>query len=101
MEVHKGADSVLTVHLLFSSQQGVSPRVVAKLDHEADPPDSNGYHAHSDAKCGCRRDRTGNNPADASDDDAERNEIAEDRVAHVDTPRYKEEAPVEGAGAFQ
>ena len=56
-------------------------RPVAKLDHETDPPDSNSHHADSDAKIGCRVDRTGDNPDDASADDAERNEIAEDRVA--------------------
>jgi hypothetical protein len=58
---------------------------VAKLDHETDPPDRNSHHADSDTKRGCRRDRTGENPDDASADDAERNEIAEDCVAHLDT----------------
>jgi len=59
-----------------------STRPVAKLDHEADPSDGNGRHADSDAKRGCRRDRTGDNPDDASADNAERNEIGEDLVAH-------------------
>ena len=57
-------------------------RPVAKLDHETDPPDSNSHHADSDAKIGCRPDRTGDNPDDASKDDRERNEIGEDFVAH-------------------
>jgi len=43
-----------------------SIRPVAKLDHETDAPDSNGHHADSDAKIGCRPDRTGENPDDAS-----------------------------------
>ena len=60
-----------------------STRPVAKLDHEADPPDGNGRHADSDAKRGCRRDRTGDNPDDASADNAERNEIGKDRVAKL------------------
>ena len=57
-------------------------RPVAKLHHETDPPDSNSHHADSDAKIGCRPDRTGDNPDDASKDDRERNEIGEDFVAH-------------------
>ena len=57
-------------------------RPVAKLHHETDLPDSNSHHADSDAKIGCRPDRTGDNPDDASKDDRERNEIAEDFVAH-------------------
>ena len=61
---------------------GQSMRPVAKLDHETDPPDSNSHHADSDAKIGCRPDRTGDNPDDASKDDRERNEIGEDFVAH-------------------
>jgi len=50
---------------------------------ETDPPDYNSHHADSDAKIGCRPDRTGDNPDDASADDPERNEIAD--VAHLDT----------------
>ena len=60
---------------------------VAKLDHETDPPDRNSHHADSDTKRGCRRDRTRENPDDASADDAERNEIAEGCVAHLFRPR--------------
>ena len=59
---------------------------VAKLDHETDPPDSNSHHADSDAKIGCRVDRTGDNPEDASEHDTERNEIAEHCVAHQPEP---------------
>ena len=46
---------------------------VAKLDHETDPPDSDGQQADSDAKFGCRRIRTGDNPDNASADYSERN----------------------------
>jgi hypothetical protein len=60
---------------------------VAKLDHETDPPDAYCHHADSDAKLGCCPDRTGDNPDDASEDDAERDEIAEDCVAHLFRPR--------------
>jgi hypothetical protein len=49
----------------------LSKRPVAKLGHETDPPDRNSHHADSDAKIGCRRDRTGDNPDDASAGDAE------------------------------
>ena len=59
---------------------------VAKLDHETDPPDGNSHHADSDAKIGCRVDRTGDNPEDASEDDTERNQIAEHCVAHQPKP---------------
>jgi hypothetical protein len=45
-----------------------SIRPVAKLAHETDPPDSNSHRADSDAKIGCRPDRTGDNPDDASAD---------------------------------
>jgi hypothetical protein len=50
-------------------------RPVAKLHHETDPPDSNSHHADSDAKIGCRPDRTGDNPDDASKDDRERRSL--------------------------
>ena len=59
---------------------------VAKLDHETDPPDSDSQQADSDAKFGCRVDRTGDNPEDASEDDTERNQIAEHCVAHQPEP---------------
>ena len=39
---------------------------VAKLDHETDPPDTNSHRADSDAKIGCRVDRSGDDPDDAS-----------------------------------
>ena len=48
---------------------------VAKLDHETDPPDCDSQQADSDAKFGCRRIRTGDNPDNASADYSERNEI--------------------------
>jgi site-specific DNA recombinase len=63
----------------------LSMRPVAKLDNETDPPDYNSHHPDSDGKIGCRPDRTGDNPDDASADDPERNEIAEGCVAHLDT----------------
>jgi hypothetical protein len=68
---------------------------VAKLDHETDPPDSNSHRADCDAKIGCRVDRTGDNPDDASEDDAERNEMAGDCVAHLLRPRVaKKKGPL-------
>ena len=56
---------------------------VSMLGHETNPPDSYSHHANSDAKFGCRRDRTGDDPSDPSADDTERNEIGEYRVPHL------------------
>ena len=57
---------------------------VAKLDHETDPPDSDSQQADSDAKFGCRRIRTGDNPDNASADYSERNEIRQYPVVHAE-----------------
>ena len=57
---------------------------VAKLDHETDLPDSDSQQADSDAKFGCRRIRTGDNPDNASADYSERNEIRQYPVVHAE-----------------
>jgi hypothetical protein len=52
---------------------------VAILFYEADPPDTDSQQADGDAKFG---GRTRDNPADASGNYSERDEIGQCRVAH-------------------
>ena len=54
-----------------------------------DPPDSDSQQADSDAKFGCRRIRTGDNPDNASADYSERNEIRQYPVVHAEPTHIK------------
>ena len=78
--VPDASDAVTSDYVEQASAAVLSLRPVAKLVQNTDRPNSNRSDADTDAEC---RVRTGDDPAHASADYSERNEIGEVRVAHA------------------
>ena len=78
--VPDASDAVTSDYVEQASAAVLSLRPVAKLVQNTDRPNSNRSDADTDAEC---RVRTGDDPAHASADYSERNEIGEVRVIHA------------------